>query len=119
MKDLHDLLNIHCLWEKRFSTNGQFARHTHEMSYNLSTMDGSATKVVYGILVASLVVLVAFFAVRLSGAEDVEPGEPPVLYPRIPFIGHMIGLMTKHNNYFTMLRCVACPVLGCKANRDP
>ncbi|OAG00005.1 cytochrome P450 [Paraphaeosphaeria sporulosa] len=29
-----------------------------------------------------------------------EAGTPPVLYPRIPFIGHIIGLLTEGANYY-------------------
>ncbi|KAF9729618.1 hypothetical protein PMIN06_003273 [Paraphaeosphaeria minitans] len=36
-----------------------------------------------------------------------EAGTPPILYPRIPFIGHIIGLLTEGANYYkiTSARC--------------
>lgn len=33
-----------------------------------------------------------------------DPREPPVLYPRIPFIGHIIGLLTKGAQYYKITR---------------
>ncbi|KUJ08300.1 cytochrome P450 [Mollisia scopiformis] len=60
-------------------------------------------KAIYGVLIASVLGLVSFGVIRLSCVEDVEPGEPPVVYSRIPFIGHMIGLLSQHNNYFTYI----------------
>jgi hypothetical protein len=33
-----------------------------------------------------------------------EPGEPPLLKPTIPYIGHLIGLMKDQTSYFDKLR---------------
>lgn len=58
----------------------------------------------YPALITFAIALISFIVVH--SIEDVESGEPPVLQARIPLIGHMIGLLSHHNNYFTMLRYV-------------
>jgi hypothetical protein len=45
-------------------------------------------------LVAALLVLAAN-ALRFK----VDPREPPVVYPKIPLVGHIIGLMTDGATY--------------------
>jgi hypothetical protein len=67
------------------------------------------TKALYPILITFSIAVATIVALWLLGIEDVEPQEPPVLRPKIPFIGHMIGLLSHHNNYFTMLRFVISP----------
>ena len=32
------------------------------------------------------------------------PGEPPLLNPRLPLIGHILGLMKHEATYFSILR---------------
>ncbi|KAF1966571.1 cytochrome P450 [Bimuria novae-zelandiae CBS 107.79] len=53
------------------------------------------------------VILVAFAIAFLSAAllerwlrAHPDPREPPVLHPRVPFIGHIIGLLTEGANYY-------------------
>lgn len=36
-----------------------------------------------------------------------DPREPPVLRPRIPFVGHIIGLLTEGANYYKITRSAA------------
>jgi hypothetical protein len=35
-----------------------------------------------------------------------EPGTPPVLYPRIPFIGHIVGLLRDGADYYKITRYI-------------
>ncbi|TVY21382.1 7-alpha-hydroxycholest-4-en-3-one 12-alpha-hydroxylase [Lachnellula arida] len=65
---------------------------------------GLLTKSIYPALVVFVVALASLIVLLFLGAEDVDPEEPPVVRPSIPFFGHMIGLLRHHNNYFTLLR---------------
>jgi hypothetical protein len=38
-----------------------------------------------------------------------DPQEPPLLRPWIPFIGHLIGMLQYHQAYFEKLRFVTTP----------
>lgn len=51
------------------------------------------------ILAVAAVLLVCWQ--RLS--VNLDPREPPLLKPKIPYIGHIIGLFKHHTAYFTML----------------
>ncbi|GAB1317100.1 hypothetical protein MFIFM68171_07310 [Madurella fahalii] len=53
--------------------------------------------------VTIITVVIAVFLAHALGPR-VEPREPPLLKPRIPFIGHIIGLMRHQANYHTILR---------------
>jgi hypothetical protein len=37
-------------------------------------------------------------------AIPMDPREPPLVRPKIPFIGHLIGLMRHQTTYLQMLR---------------
>jgi hypothetical protein len=47
------------------------------------------------------IALVVALGVYLSGLLDVkiDPREPPVIRPKIPFIGHIIGMLTDGPHY--------------------
>lgn len=47
------------------------------------------------------IALVVAIGVYFSGLLDVkmDPREPPVIRPKVPFIGHIIGLLTDGPNY--------------------
>jgi hypothetical protein len=47
-----------------------------------------------------------FFLVQRMLSADVAPQEPPLLKPKIPFIGHIIGLMKHEASYFSILKYV-------------
>lgn len=53
--------------------------------------------------VAILIAMIVAFLVHTLGPR-VDPREPPLIKPRIPFIGHIIGLMRHQANYHTKLR---------------
>ena len=53
----------------------------------------------------ALAVLFAFLASNFFRLKT-DPREPPVIYPRIPFIGHIIGLVREGPIYINKLRCV-------------
>jgi hypothetical protein len=51
--------------------------------------------------VVGLVVASAFALSKLGIAQD--PREPPVLEPHIPFIGHVLGVLTRGQEYLGRL----------------
>jgi hypothetical protein len=53
------------------------------------------------ISLAVLVVALLFWRLNLSG---IDPREPPEVPAKIPFIGHIMGMLTCHVDYFTMLK---------------
>ena len=59
---------------------------------------------VCSVFVALIVTSISLLVLWLLGFEDVQPKEPPVVRSQIPFIGHMLGLLKHHNNYFTKLK---------------
>ncbi|CZR63469.1 related to cytochrome P450 oxidoreductase [Phialocephala subalpina] len=73
------------------------------MSYSTQSLANLLTKAIYPALTTFAFALVSLLALWFTGIEDVEPGEPPVVHSKIPFIGHMIGMLRHHNNYFTIL----------------
>lgn len=75
------------------------------MLYPLQSLSHVLSITIYSTLVAFAIAFVLSLTLWYLGVEDVEPGEPPVVRSSIPFIGHMIGLLRHHNNYFTILRC--------------
>jgi hypothetical protein len=48
-------------------------------------------------LVAALVLLGRLLAPKIG------PSEPPILKPRIPFVGHIIGMMREKNSFYQRL----------------
>jgi len=50
-----------------------------------------------------LAVLGVLFIIRQRLAIQLGPQEPPILKPRIPYIGHIIGLLRHHSAYFDKL----------------
>lgn len=51
---------------------------------------------------AVLVVVLHFLGKVIS--PKVDQHEPPILKPRLPLIGHILGLMKYEANYFSVLR---------------
>ena len=51
---------------------------------------------------AALAVIV--FLIRRIITIELAPGEPPLLRPRVPLIGHILGLIKHESDYFTILR---------------
>ena len=58
---------------------------------------------VFGLVTALVVSLVN--ALRFK----VDPREPPVIYPKIPLVGHMIGMLTEGMTYYKNLQSVLLP----------
>jgi hypothetical protein len=54
------------------------------------------------ILAIAVPVVVLLFWV-LSGSS-IDPREPPEMRPKIPFLGHVIGMLAYHVDYHTMLK---------------
>lgn len=47
-----------------------------------------------------LAVIAVLLLIRQRLALDLDPREPPILKPRVPYIGHIIGLFTYHTGYY-------------------
>ncbi|KAH8892683.1 cytochrome P450 [Thozetella sp. PMI_491] len=54
-------------------------------------------------LLALLGSTATLYLLRRSLATDLDPAEPPLLAPKIPLIGHILGLMRYQNDYFGVL----------------
>lgn len=52
----------------------------------------------YGLAAALLVLLVNTLRFK------VDAREPPVIYPKVPLIGHIIGMMTRGSTYLPKLK---------------
>lgn len=50
-----------------------------------------------------LAVAAVLLIIRQRLALQLDPREPPILKPRIPYIGHIIGLLRYHTAYFDHL----------------
>jgi len=81
------------------------------MVFPTQSLAGLLTPIaIYPALITLVIILVSFLPLKFLGFEDVEPQEPPVVRSRMPLVGHLIGLLKHHNNYFTMLRYI-CPYI--------
>jgi hypothetical protein len=70
----------------------------------LGTLLGGYTP---SIIFATAAVLLVCWS-RLSVRVDAR--EPPILKPTIPYVGHIIGLLTHQTSYFEKLRYVFLPI---------
>ena len=59
---------------------------------------------ILGVILVSAIVLYCFL-VRFRTVSS-DPREPPIVPPRIPVIGHVIGLIRNGGAYYTKLRFV-------------
>jgi hypothetical protein len=59
-----------------------------------------AVLVVFGLVAAGVILLVRLFGPKI------DPREPPVVHPKIPFIGHIIGMMREGPSYLKNIRYV-------------
>jgi len=50
-----------------------------------------------------LAIFTALLIIRHQLAIQLDPQEPPILKPKIPYIGHIIGLLQYHGAYFDKL----------------
>jgi len=51
-----------------------------------------------------IVVVVLGLLIRFIASPRLDPREPPVLKPRIPLVGHIIGLFRHQASYYSMLQ---------------
>jgi hypothetical protein len=63
------------------------------MAIPLLSYDGFTPFATLGIVVA---VALAYLVV---GPPRIDPKEPPILRPRIPFVGHLVGLISLAHSY--------------------
>lgn len=68
----------------------------------------------YGI--GALVVLA--YAVDFFFSLQDAPNEPPRLRPKLPLIGHLVGLLQYGSVYYSMTRRAILPGPGIKQNRN-
>jgi hypothetical protein len=61
----------------------------------------------YGLVLAAAITLLVVYLVRFPVRMD--PQEPPILRPRIPFIGHLLGLISLSHGYHRLQLCVTLP----------
>lgn len=66
----------------------------------LSGIGNVDSKYVY---TGSFLVLSVLVAVLLNLSPEMDPREPPLLKPKIPVIGHIIGLVREHTAFYTRL----------------
>lgn len=72
-------------------------------AYGLAGLfSGTNTNVTFPLVITTIVVLLGLVLLALVNPR-VGPREPPLLKPRIPFIGHMIGLLRHQAGYYSML----------------
>jgi hypothetical protein len=50
------------------------------------------------------ILVVIFYLIRKITTINIDQQEPPLLKPRLPLIGHIIGLMKHEATYFSILR---------------
>lgn len=50
-----------------------------------------------------LAVLAVLLIIRQRLAVQLDPREPPILKPKVPYIGHIIGLLRYHGAFFDKL----------------
>jgi hypothetical protein len=60
---------------------------------------GNLATIIISLAVSAVVLL--FWRLNLSG---IDPREPPEVSSKIPFIGHIIGMLTYHVDYYAMLK---------------
>ncbi|KAK3348749.1 hypothetical protein B0T25DRAFT_546433 [Lasiosphaeria hispida] len=63
------------------------------MAISLLSYDGFTLSVALGITIALALTYIAVVPLRL------DPKEPPILRPRVPLIGHLIGLISLAHSY--------------------
>lgn len=73
------------------------------------TSNAAATDVVvHGGNMATIMISLVTIAVALLlwsfSRSGIDPREPPEVPGKIPFIGHIIGMLTYHVDYYTLLR---------------
>jgi hypothetical protein len=55
------------------------------------------------IVAIAVAILTALLLLWRKSDVSLDPDEPPIALPRIPFIGHILGLMWYQIEYFAML----------------
>jgi hypothetical protein len=60
---------------------------------------GNMMPIIISLVVAALGLV--YWRLTLS---RIDPREPPEVPAKIPFIGHMVGMLTYHIDYFAMLK---------------
>lgn len=56
-----------------------------------------------GYIAVAIVLALFLLLLRAKPAPHLGCREPPLLKPRVPFVGHIIGLIRHHSNYFILL----------------
>lgn len=54
------------------------------------------------VAIASLAIAIAFLSSVLR--MKVDPREPPIVHPKVPFLGHIVGMLTEGPMYLKRVR---------------
>lgn len=54
-------------------------------------------------MAAAVLLAALFMSVCRIATPRVHPQEPPLVKPRIPLVGHIVGLLTEKSQYFVTL----------------
>jgi hypothetical protein len=66
------------------------------------------------VLIAIVVgILSGLFLLWRKADVSLDPDEPPIALPKIPFIGHILGMIRYQIGYFEMLRSVIICIYLC------
>lgn len=78
-------------------------KYRFQTQINMSVGDGISA-LLQGYTPSIILALTAVLLIlRQRLAVQLDPQEPPILKPRIPYIGHIIGLLKYHTAYFDQL----------------
>jgi hypothetical protein len=56
------------------------------------------------VAIAALFSLFWYFALQALSSKKLDPREPPVIPPTIPYVGHLIGMGLSGSRYFKNLQ---------------
>lgn len=69
---------------------------------NMSVLDNPETTAFAQYALCIMAVALMAFLPYLSSPR-LDPSEPPLVKPRVPLVGHLLGLMTSRVSYFSRL----------------
>jgi hypothetical protein len=55
-------------------------------------------------ILTTAIIAIGFLLWRTWTSQSLDPREPPLIHPKIPFIGHIIGLARDQAQYMGYLR---------------
>lgn len=88
---------------------GSTTKITAKMATNFES-GGSLTELIlrgavgHALLPTAIVAVLGVVVLAMSRLESLDTNEPPLLKPRIPFCGHLVGMLKWQVGYMQMLR---------------